>query len=200
MLEKRFITERLVIREYQRGDIDDFLYVVRQPEIRATTYGIPDDYPRSRAKKWFRFLRENMRRLESFEFGMFLKDTEKYIGNVGLINISRNHNHAYITYYTDTAHCGQGLTTEAARKMLEFGFSSLGFEKISGTCMSSNPASRRIMEKLGMKYEGTLRNELLKNGVYYDIDHLSILKSEYFTDCKSEDPASFQHPKVESVN
>lgn len=184
MLEKCFTTDRLIIREYKRGDIDDFLYVVRQPEVRATTYGIPEDYPRSRAKKWFRFLRDNMRKLESFEFGMFLRDTQEYIGNVGLINISRSHNHADITYYIDTAHRGQGLTTEAALKMLEFGFSALGFEKISGVCMSSNPASRRVMEKIGMKYEGTSRSELLKNGVYYDIDRLSILKSEYFTDCK----------------
>ena len=51
--------------------------------------------------------------------------------------------------------------------------------------MSINYASRRIMEKIGMKFEGTLREDLLKDGVYYDMDHLSILKNEYFTDCKS---------------
>ena len=46
--------------------------------------------------------------------------------------------------------------------------------------MSCNPASRKVMEKIGMKFEGTLRQDLLKDGVYYDIDRLSILKSEYY--------------------
>ena len=46
--------------------------------------------------------------------------------------------------------------------------------------MSCNPASRRVMEKIGMKFEGTLRQDLLKDGIYYDIDRLSILKSEYY--------------------
>ena len=46
--------------------------------------------------------------------------------------------------------------------------------------MSCNPASRRVMEKIGMIYEGTLRQDLFKDGKYYDIDRLSILRSEYY--------------------
>lgn len=180
-----FETPRLVIREYKNSDIDDYLRVVKQEEIYVTTYGIPKNYPKSRAKKWFRFIKNNIKTMQSYEFGMFLKENGQYIGNVGLINVSMEHNHADISYFIDTGMRNQGLTTEAAVEMLRFGFEILGFEKISGLCMSVNPASRRIMEKIGMKFEGTLRNDLLKDGVYYDMDHLSILKNEYFTDCKS---------------
>ena len=52
--------------------------------------------------------------------------------------------------------------------------------------MSVNPASRRVMEKLGMQYEGTLRQDLYKDGMYYDLDRLSILRDEFYTDCKVE--------------
>ena len=97
-----FLTDRLIIREYIRSDLDDFLEVVRQPEIYDTTYGIPKEYPKRRAKEWFRFIKNNMRTMQSFEFGMFLKNDERYIGNIGLINISSNHNHADISYYIDT--------------------------------------------------------------------------------------------------
>ena len=73
-----------------------------------------------------------------------------------------------------------GYASEAAREMLRYGFGTYGYNKISGVCMSCNPASRRVMEKIGMSYEGTLRQELFKDGTYYDIDRLSILKSEYY--------------------
>ena len=179
-MEQSFTTERLFIREYNRKDIDDFLYVIRQPEIRATTYGILADYPKSRAKKWFRFLRDSKKNMKSLEYGVFMLDSGKYVGNVGLINISIEHRHADISYYIDKDIRSQGIATEASAAMLKYGFCELGFEKISGLCMSCNSPSRRVMEKLGMKYEGTSRNELFKNGIFYDIDRLSILKSEYF--------------------
>ena len=176
-----FLTDRLIIREYIRSDLDDFLEVVRQPEIYDTTYGIPKEYPKRRAKEWFRFIKNNMRTMQSFEFGMFLKNDERYIGNIGLINISSNHNHADISYYIDTNFRNSGFTTEAALEMLHLGFDIFGFEKISGLCMSVNLPSRKVKEKIGMKYEGTLRNDLYKDGIYYDIDHLSILRNEYYS-------------------
>ena len=149
MFEKKFLTERLLIREYKKSDVDGFLHVVRQPEIYATTYGIPQNYSKFRAEWWLKTIKENMRNNLSYEFAVFLRDTGRYIGNVGLINVSFEHNRADISYYI--------------------------------VCMSCNPASRRVMEKIGMRYEGTLRKDLLKDGFYYDIDRLSILKDEYYS-------------------
>ncbi len=191
--ELLFCTERLLIREYHKKDIDSFLQVVRQPELYHTTYGIPREYTKRRAKQWLRFIHNNIRYMLSYEFGMFLKENEQYIGNVGLINVSKDHNHADISYYIDTNYRNRGYTTEAAREMLRFGFEVMGFEKISGLCMSINTPSRRVMEKIGMQFEGTLRKDLLKDGIYYDMDHLSILKEEYFTNSKVVNPLSFQH-------
>ena len=68
--------------------------------------------------------------------------------------------------------------------MLQYGFGKLKLNKISGLCMSMNGASRRVMEKIGMKAEGVQRQDLLKDGIYYDLDRLSILRNEFFTDCK----------------
>lgn len=180
MFEKKFVTERLFIREYKKSDTDSFLRVIRQPEIYATTYGIPQNYSRLRAEWWLRTVRANAKENIAYEFGVFLRDTNRYIGNVGLINVSFEHNRADISYYIDKDYMNKGYATEASKAMLEYGFGRYGFHKIQGVCMSCNPASRRVMEKLGMKFEGTLREDLLKDGIYYDIDRLSILKSEYY--------------------
>ncbi len=182
MNEFQFTTERLVIREYKKSDLDEYINVTSQPEIFATTYGIPKDYTRKYAKKYFRLIRENIANMRAFELGMFLKTNGRYLGNIGLINISLAHKHADISYYIDKDFRNMGFTTEAAYQMIKFAFEFMHFEKVTGICMSSNTASRRVMEKIGMKFEGTMRNELLKNGVYYNLDRLSILKEEYFTD------------------
>lgn len=180
MFEKTFLTERLLIREYKKSDIDGFLRVIRQPEIYATTYGIPKYYSRFRGEWWLRTIKENKNNHTAYEFAVFLRDKNYYIGNVGLINISFEHNRADISYYIDREYMNRGFATEAAKEMLKYGFERYGFNKIQGICMSCNPASRKVMEKIGMKYEGTLRQDLYKDGIYYDIDRLSILKEEYY--------------------
>ncbi len=182
MSKFEFTTERLTIREYRRSDLDDYIAVTSQPEIYKTTYGIPKEYTKKYGRRYFRIIRENLNSMRAFEFGMFLKSNGRYLGNIGLINICLAHKHADISYYIDKDFRNMGFTTEAAREMLGWAFGFMDFEKVTGICMSINPASRRVMEKIGMKYEGTLRNELLKDGVYYDLDRLSILKEEYFTD------------------
>lgn len=184
MFEKRFKTERLLIREYKKNDIDDIIRVATQPEVYATTYAIPKDYSYSRAKWWVEYVKNNMKNKTSYEFGIFLKEGNRYIGNIGLVNVNHLHNRADIAYYIDKDFRNNGYTTEAAKAMLRYGFEGLSLKRIGGMCMSINPASRRVMEKIGMKFEGTARSELLKDEKYYDIDHLAILDFEYFTDCK----------------
>ncbi len=186
MYRKEFYTERLWIREYNKKDIDDFLRVIRQPKIYDTTYGIPRDYSKFRAKWWFKMIKYNRLSNMAYEYAIILRDTGEYVGNTGLINIDAAHNHADISYYIDTAHNNMGIATEAAAEMLKYGFAELGYHKINGVCMSRNPASRRVMEKIGMRYEGTLREDLLKDGIYCDLDRLSILKDEYYTICRVE--------------
>ncbi len=186
MYRKQFETPRLLIREYQRRDLDAFLEVIRQPHVYVTTYGIPISYSKARGKWWFKVIRFNRRQRTAFEYAVFLKDTGRYIGNVGLINMDFIHLHADISYYIDYAVTKQGYATEAAAAMVRYGFEELGFHKINGVCMSKNPASRRVMEKLGMQYEGTLREDLYKDGVFYDLDRLSLLRHEYYTNCKVE--------------
>lgn len=186
MYKKEFYTDRLWIREYNKRDIDGFLRVIRQPHIYDTTYGIPREYSKLRAKWWFRVIKYNRLNNMAYEYAVILRETGEYIGNVGLINIDMSHYHADISYYIDSTYNNKGIATEASREMLKYGFDELGYHKINGVCMSVNGASRRVMEKVGMKYEGTLREDLYKDGIYYDLDRLSILREEYYTICKVE--------------
>ena len=175
------LTERLIIREYEDSDADSIVRIVNNEGIYHTTYAIPRDYSKKRAKWWIKYLRSNAKNRTGYEFGMFIKESGEYIGNIGIVNISSAHNRGDITYFINPELWGQGFATEGGRAMLKLAFESLRLNRLAGCCMSCNGASRRVMEKLGLKYEGTARSELLKDGVYYDIDRLGMLSQDYFS-------------------
>ena len=174
-------TKRLIIRPYETDDVDAVWQVVRREEIYTTTYAIPKDYTRERVEWWISFVENCRKNGTSLEFGMFDKKSGRYIGNCGLINIKKQHKSADICYFIDPDLFSMGYATEGAEAMLSLAFYVLTLNRVGGVCMTINPASRRVMEKLGFLYEGTGRSELLKDGTFYDLDHLSILRDEFIT-------------------
>ncbi len=68
--------------------------------------------------------------------------------------------------------------TEAAGAVVAFGFRTLGLHRIEGRCIEDNIRSRRVMEKVGMKYDGTLREAMLIKGKYRNIVVMSVLSSD----------------------
>jgi ribosomal-protein-alanine N-acetyltransferase len=69
--------------------------------------------------------------------------------------------------------------TEAARRILQFGFQVLGLHRIESRFMIENDPSRRVMERLGMTFEGVRRSAMLVKGLYRDIGICSILANEF---------------------
>ena len=76
---------------------------------------------------------------------------------------------------------GRGYATEAARAVIEYGFSVLNLHRIYAMHFSRNPASGRVMEKCGMVHEGRFREHVRKWGVFEDVDLRGILR-EYTTE------------------
>jgi ribosomal-protein-alanine N-acetyltransferase len=91
---------------------------------------------------------------------------------------------------------GEGYCTEAAEAVLDYGFSVLGLNRIYAHHLSRNPASGRVMEKIGMRYEGCLRGHVKKWDVFEDIKVYAIMRSEYVRQCdgkatvETEDPCA----------
>ena len=98
----------------------------------------------------------------------------RLMGSVGLITDSaRQYGSARsLGYALGVDYWGQGYMTEAVRAVVRFGFGYMGLDLISATCYPDNPASRRVLEKCGFAYEGTLhRADLLYNGEIKDHLH-----------------------------
>lgn len=172
-------TERTLIRPYTKDKLDSVWHVISHPKIYPTTYAIPRNYPKNRVSWWFQCIENNYKYGTSYEFGIFDKRTDEYIGNCGIINILAAHKSGMITYFIDPEKWNLGYATEATHAMLGFAFNILALNRVGGTCMAINPASAKVMQKAGMTAEGIARQEIYKDGIYYDIMHFSVLKSEY---------------------
>lgn len=175
-----FETERLIIRPYVLGDAESIYKVVALKEIAATTISIPHPYPRETVDLWINFLDDSRKKGNSYEFGLFNKENpNEYIGNCGFVNISKVHNNGELGYFINPKYWNKGYSTEACSKIVEFGFKTLNLERIYGKCMVKNIASKRVMEKCGLRVEGVSKHEIFKWGKYEDIFNLALIQSDW---------------------
>ncbi len=79
----------------------------------------------------------------------------KIIGTCGFLYWLPNHARAELAYAIGREYWNQGLTTEGARAVAEFGFRTMNLNRIEARCEIPNIGSARVMEKLGMTFEGT---------------------------------------------
>lgn len=100
------------------------------------------------------------------------------IGATGL-QINGSNQLCELGYWVGKPFWGKGYCTEAARELLRYGFETLGINRIQARHMVKNPASGRVMEKIGMKLEGILRQSLFRWDKFEDVAMYSILKEEY---------------------
>lgn len=82
------------------------------------------------------------------------------IGSIELHVTSNAHGRAEMGYVLGRPWWGQGYASEAAAALLRFGFDDLGLHKVTATCDPDNAASARVLTKIGMQYEGRLRDHL----------------------------------------
>ena len=173
-------TERLILKQYEIEFADAIYEVVKHQEIADTMVMIPHPYPREVVDRWISYLQKSFEKGTAYEFAVFLKENNRYIGNCGLVAVSKNHGNAEVGYFIDPSQWGKGYATEACKKIIDYGFQDHQLNRIYSRCMVRNIASRKVMEKSGMVWEGRHRQEFLKDGVYEDMDYLAVLAEEYF--------------------
>lgn len=104
----------------------------------------------------------------TFELGIELRGSSRLVGACGIRIRSAEDRVADLGYALRRDAWGQGLATEAARALVEFGFRTLRMHRIWATCHVDNARSARVLEKAGMQREGRLRENVRKDGAWRD--------------------------------
>jgi [ribosomal protein S5]-alanine N-acetyltransferase len=172
-------TERLILKTPTEKHAEKIALAIDDPRIAVMTLNIPNPYSFKDAMAWLESLKKPEKRKHSANFTVFLKGTDDVIGGIGLADIDQNHRRAEIGWWCAVDHWNKGYTTEAACKVVDYAFEKLGLERVMAICLTINPASARVMDKIGMKFEGIARHEFIKDGKFMDFRHYAIIRSDW---------------------
>ena len=114
----------------------------------------------------------------SVDFAIELKSENILVGNISLM-MSKAHCKAEIGYWIGEEFWNKGYCTEAMREVVRYAFEVRGLNKITCRHVMTNPASGKVMLKSGLTQEGYLKQEIIKNGRFYDMLVYGLLKAEY---------------------
>ena len=155
-------TARLVLRRPQSTDWDDFARMHQNPKVMATLGGL---WTEDKLRAWFEKV---LAHWEKHQFGWWMaRDLESgvFLGRGGLATMTVDgRNEVEVGYGFLPEFWGRGLATELARESVRVGFGALRLPELVSFTLVSNLASRRVMEKVGFRYE--------RDFVYFDLPHV----------------------------
>ncbi len=172
-------TERLVLRLLTPEDAAAVARLAGSREIADTTISIPHPYSEEQARAWIAAHTSQSGTGKEIVFGVATKEDAQLIGAVGLRDIDAEHSQAEIGFWIGVESWGRGYATEAARRVVRYAFEDLKLNRVYAHHMVRNPASGRVLEKVGMKREGLLRQRVRKWGVFEDVVLLAVLRDDW---------------------
>lgn len=173
--EKLMITtERLVLRLFQTSDAGTVAKHCNNYNIYKSTMYLPFPYSLDDALSWMEHHYDNFMEDLSYEFAVTDKETGELYGAIGLSN-NKHFNQGEIAYWIGEKYWGKGYATEAAQSIVKFAFEEKKLHKVFARYFSSNPASGKVMEKIGMKQEGILKDHIIKDGKYEDLVYYGLI-------------------------
>jgi RimJ/RimL family protein N-acetyltransferase len=172
-------TERLTLRELQPSDLNAVHEYASDPEVVRFMYWGPNTVEETRE-----FIRQAINKQKAkprtdFTLAIVLKPKRRLIGSCGICISSPENREAWIGYCLNRSFWGKGYATETAKALVRFGFEKHMLHRIFATCVPLNKASARVMEKVGLKYEGRLREQRWVKGEWRDSLVYSILEQEW---------------------
>jgi ribosomal-protein-alanine N-acetyltransferase len=174
------LTDRLRLRPFTAADAAAVRRLAGDFAVADTTLSIPHPYDEGVAEGWVASLPAAFAEGRQAVFGITDRTTGELLGAIGLV-LRREHDRAELGYWIGRPLWGRGLATEAARAVLEYGFRTLGLHRIHACHFARNPASGRVLAKIGMHLEGTARAHVMRWGQYEDLVQYGILREEFET-------------------
>ena len=183
------VTPRLLLRPFQRRDRYDVQRILSNPQVNATLLDIPVPFSLDHAELWIQAARDGMRQGIVFPFALVLKRDGWLLGCAD-IELQADHNRGDIAYWLDPAYWGQGYTSEAASRIIDWGFEQLELHRVYAQCLHSNIASAKVMQNAGLSHEAFQRQSIIKDGQFMDIDIYGLTRDMWEARRRKNPPAT----------
>lgn len=161
-------TERLVLRPFATDDAPQVHSLLNTPEVSQTTLNLPYPYPDGAAESWIATHAEKAARGDGLHWAIIRKGDDVLMGAIGL-GIVGKHSRGSLGYWLGVSFWNQGYMSEAALAVTNHALGDVSLNRVEAMCFPRNDASRRVMEKAGLKFEGILRGYFKKAGTFEDV-------------------------------
>jgi RimJ/RimL family protein N-acetyltransferase len=178
-------TSRLILRPFEDADAPSVQRLAGAREVALNTLTVPHPYPDGVAEKWIESQRDEYEKGMLHNFAAVAG--EELVGSIGFM--MKGERIAEIGYWIGVPYWGRGYASEAAAELIRHGFEDLGLERIYAGYYSRNGASGKVLQKLGMVYEGTLRRHVCKWGEFLDVVYYGLLRDEWLATRSTASPA-----------
>jgi len=171
-------TERLILRPFSLEDAPIVRELAGAFEIADVTLNVPHPYEEGMAEEWISSHEAVYAEGRGTPYAIVRRDDAQLLGAINLM-LTPRFDRAELGYWLGVPFWGKGYCTEAARAIIDYGFRELGLVKIVGTHLTRNPASGRVMSKVGLVQEGILRQHVKRWGDHEDIATYGLLRPEW---------------------
>src|SRR5690625_4672001 len=156
-------TERTILRPLTLHDAEAvFNYASREEVAHFVTWETHKTIEDS--KNFIHYALERYANHLFAPWGIVLKENNELIGTADFVQWQQKHRVGEIGYVLSSDYWGQGLIPEVAKELIRFGFEEMNLIRIQAICFKENVASERVMQKIGMEYEGTYRKKYYVKG------------------------------------
>ena len=171
-------TARLLLGAFDVNDAAELQRLAGAREIADTTVSIPHPYELDHALAWIGQQRREAVRGRATNLAIRLLPEGPLIGCAGLRDIDPEHRQAELGFWIGRERWGNGYAREAASAVIQFGFESLGLNRIYAHHMARNPAAGRVLLAAGLQREGLLRQRVRKWGIYEDVVLYAVIRED----------------------
>jgi RimJ/RimL family protein N-acetyltransferase len=170
-------SSRLILRPFSPADAPAVQRLAGDAAIAEMTLNIPHPYVNGMAESWIATHPDAWAAGTAVTFAITTK-THDLCGVVSL-HIVRAHDRGELGYWIGRPYWGQGFATEAVGALLAFAFGTLALHRVEASHLPRNPASGRVMQKVGMQREGLHRGRYRKGEVFEDVIESAVLRSDW---------------------
>ena len=171
-------TERLILRKMTLDDVEDIFAYGSNPEVsRYVTWDTHETISDTQIFVGYALSRYEMKKIAPWAIEH--KEDGKCIGTIDFVAWQPAQQTAEIGYVIAQDYWGRGITAEASKELIRFGFERMELVRIQARCFVENSASARVMEKVGMTFEGIMRKGMYVKGRHHDLKLYAITDDDY---------------------
>jgi RimJ/RimL family protein N-acetyltransferase len=171
-------SDRLQLRPFLLTDASNVQRLAGNRAIADTTLNVPHPYEDGMAEAWISSHQPESEAGELAAFAIMTKAEDELVGAISL-KVDRPFARAELGYWIGEPYWGRGYCTEAATRIVQYGFTELKLHRVHAAYFARNPASGRVLKNIGMLQEGIARQHVRKWGDFEDLVLCGMLRSDW---------------------